>query len=242
MNLRTLRTQGVLGMLLGLLFTLYLVAMVAPDIDIFSAQAWLLLLIAVALILVVMAQPWLAGLARARMAARLGTAGLYELWLLCLARGPEFFRELQQQRLPWTMTLFGAKPYPATLRPAVRFMVTGIEWFTPQPRLRQDLNWIRSSLSFMPFGFLMLASRVSVSGLHASFPWVLFWTLLASEVCGMLLLWRAEAWVKAADKQRILLSYLIEHLYAQLQHDDMDNSEARVAAPAPHPRYTPADG
>lgn len=234
-DLRALRTRGAYGMLLGLLLTLFLVAIVAQDLEFFSAQGWLLLVLAAALIAATFAQPWLAGRSRARMAARLSTAGLYQQWLLCLARGPEFFRELQQQRRPWALTLLGAKPYPAMLRLAVRFMVTGVEWFTPQPQLRQDLELLRILAPFLPIALLMLASNVGFSGLQAPYAWGLFWMLLVSEGCGMLLLWRAEAWTKAADKQRVLLSYLIEHMYAQLSSDALEDGESRLAAEAHEP-------
>jgi hypothetical protein len=226
-ELNASRRQDIYNLVVQLA-VLVLLAVFGTVFKIFSGfPPWVLILIVLALIAMDLAQHRLAGAARARMAQILSTAGLYELWLASLARGPEFFRDLQQQQIPWTQSLFGARSYPAKLRPAVRFMITKVEWFASQPRLKHNVKWIGVAVPFIPMAF-MLATIVfhSPSASYYYFTSMMLIAILFSAISLTLASQQNGARMNTGDNERILLTYLIEHLCNQLQRDNDGVREA----------------
>ena len=216
----TLRKQAVFNLPLRLAL-MVLIAVFGVVLKPFPGlAAGALIAVVLALLAGELAQQWLAGRTRARMEQMLSTASLYELWLASLARGTEFYSDLQQRQVPWMMALFGARTYPAKLKPAVRFMVADVEWFASQPRLRHNVEWIRLVLAFSPATAMLIFALTANSAQSFALMMSLMLVLvLLSSVCGMYMMWYTDAWIDTAVKKRILLTYLLEHLCNQLQRD-----------------------
>jgi hypothetical protein len=160
-----------------------------------------------------------------QLRARLDHGLLYAVWLRTLAEGPAALDGLVCAS-PLLGRLFAMWGKPKSLRATVRYLTLSVDWSAGQPRLQFKYEW--AALLFV-LALSVLSLVYFWSDLRAAYsPIYMYYSVVLFSVSGWLI-----ALVNGASRNPALLSYLVEHLAGQLQHETLPDGGAAHSTHAP---------